>query len=131
MRLLGTLFTLDEWTIRRARGRIGPALWWLVLVTLAYLVAWVIVAVIADLMVGGPRDNGWAGFVTVPVAVVHAPWVLSWMPSQRYGTYVSVRGYKRLGLGARAAWTIYVIGGVLALIQLGICLGALFATFAD
>lgn len=129
VRPLAALFNLDEWTIRRAGGRLGPALRLLALVTLAYLVAWVIVEVIADMMVGGPRDNAWSGFVTVPMVVVSAPWVLSWMPAQRFGSSV-VAGYRRLGMRGGAAWAIYIVGGVLAIIQLAVCMGAMLGTFA-
>ena len=124
---LGTLFTLDRWTVRRAQGRFGPAVRTLLLVTGGYLILWVVTFAVASGLVASPHSP-WPAYVTVPMVVIAAPWVISWMPAQ-YQAGFTIRSYRRLGM-RRGAWPLFLIGAILAIVQLALCFGVLFATFA-
>lgn len=123
---LRCLLHLDEWTIRRARGRLGSAMRTLLVVTAGYALGWIVVFVGANLLVG-PHD-AWPWYLTVPMVVLEVPWLWAWMPTQWWAS-MTVSGWRRLGL-RRGGWALYIAASLLAIIQLSTCIATMFATFA-
>lgn len=120
----------NEWVVRRAGGRLRSALLLVAAVNLAYAVAWALDALLAWLLVRGPRADMLSLAVTVPMMLLHVPWIWSW-PTASWSSTPEIReniaASMRLGLQRREALVLCVAGVVsnaLGLAAVGLALVA-------
>jgi hypothetical protein len=122
----------NEWVVRRARARLRPALLLVLAVNLAYALAWAAAATLAWLLVRGPRGDVLSLAVTVPMMLLHVPWIWSW-PTAYWGTTPDMRANiatsVRLGMERRQARVLCLAGIVSNGLGLAAIAAALFASW--
>jgi len=115
---------LSGWLLRRGGGRAWRTAGWVVGLHLAWLVGWLVVAVVASGLVAGEPDHRAAGWVVVPMLVAYGGVVLCFLPGTR-----PVRELTERGVRGPVAWAYAVAGVPFGLLGLGICTGAFLAAF--
>jgi hypothetical protein len=121
---------VQDWYVARVGRRPGAAVLLVVVVQLAWLLAWLVVAV-AGSALADEGSAARAGWVVLPACVAYGPWVMVSLPMlSPFGSSVTTVELRHRGASRASARAIAWTGAPFAFVGMGVVTAALLATFA-
>jgi hypothetical protein len=120
---------VTDWFVHRGRNRPRPVATWVLLVHLAWLCVWFLVAVAARGLSEATGDRETAGWVVVPMIAVYGPFVVALLPTPYAGFTSSRVELRKRGATNAVTRALYWTSAPFAVGGLTLCFAAFAACF--